>query len=500
MRRTIVPYIRCIAVLIAILTVLSLAACGKAESPAPAQTTAAGGNAVTEPVSTEPATTKITPDLPATDWKGRAFRVLGLESTKYPQFQNFEILTEELNGEIFNDTLYERNATLTERYNVKFEQILAGSSTLESYVAAGDDAIELAFINLSKIGTFTQAGYFYDMNKVKYIDFTKPWWNPDVNEATSVGGRVYCTTSDYSLRDKSRTYILLYNPDLAKANNIPDLIETIRAGKWTIDLMAQYNETVAKDLDGDGQMTDKDTWGIVHDSYNSYICFWFACDNYIVSKNSKGEFEITVNNQHTIDSIDKCVKALSDRKLAMYCNDVTGVTYDKWDFAYYAFCGGKALFETTFPHGLQSRSEEANFEYTVVPFPKFDENQEKYLTIPDPNAMVFGIPVSVKDTDFPGFMLEALSAESTDTTLHTYYEVVCKTKYSANSVSAEMLDVIFDGIRFDVDKIYGIGLYNVIEEGASEKKNTFASYYAGVKALAESNLADLKAAIAKIDH
>ncbi len=192
-----------------------------------------------------------------------------------------------------------------------------------------------------------------------------------------------------------------------------------RDGKWTIDLMGQYNEAVAKDLNGDGEMTDKDVWGVVHDSYNSYNVFWTACDNYMIAKNDKGDFEIVVNTQRTVNSIDKCVKALSNPKIAKYCDEVISTNYDKWYFGFYTFCAGQALFETAFPHALVNHSEEADFDYTVIPFPKFDENQKNYITTPDPNAMVFGIPVTVQDTDFPGFMLEALSAESTDTTLRT---------------------------------------------------------------------------------
>ncbi len=497
-----------IVLLLAVTMILPLAACGGGNTNVTPTQTTAGAEDVTTESTTEAATTQVTLDLPDTDWKGRAFRVLGDSGSAgaRPQFANFEILTEELNGEVFNDALFNRNADVSKKYNFTFEQYLDPTvnhtgTLLQQYVAAGEDNFDLVFMFLGKIGGSAQNGHLLNMNNVKYIDFTKPWWNEDVNESTSISGKVYFTTSDYSLRDKNRAYVLIYNPKLASDNKIPDLVPLVREGKWVVDKMTEYNEIVAKDIDGDGVMTDADVWGITMDSYNSLNAFWVSCDCRCISKDSKGDYSITINNQHTIDALDKLIKALCNTNTGGFCNDFQGkVTYDYWSFSALSFVGGKALFNTAFPHSLEQRSEMCDFDYTVIPFPKYDEAQEKYLTMPDPNAMLFGIPVTLKDTDFAGFMLEALSYASTDTTLKAYIEITCKSKYSANPVSTEMLDVTFDGIRYDIDKIYGIGLYDLINAVAAAKDNNFASAYAAAKDSVQTKLDDLVKAISKLDH
>ncbi len=496
------------AFLLAFLMVIPLAACGKTDPPAPAQTTASAGETSATETTTEAATTQPTCDLPDTDWKGRAFRVLGDSGSAgaRPQFANFEILTEELNGEVFNDALFNRNGDVGKKYNVTFEQYLDPTvnhtgTLLQQFIAAGEDKYDLVFMFLSKIGGSAQSGHLFNMNNVKYIDDFKPWWNEDVNESPSVGGKVYFTTSDYSLRDKNRAYVLIYNPKLAADNKIPDLVPLVREGKWVVDKMTEYNEIVSKDIDGDGVMTDQDVWGITMDSYNSLNAFWVSCDCRCISKDSKGDYSITINNQHTIDALDKLIKALCNTKTGGFCNDFQGkVTYDYWSFSALSFVGGKSLFNTAFPHSLEQRSEMCDFDYTVIPFPKYDEAQEKYLTMPDPNSMLFGIPATLKETDFAGFMLEALSYASTDTTLKAYIEITCKSKYSANPVSTEMLDVTFDGIRYDIDKIYGIGLYDLVNAVAAAKENNFASAYAAAKDSVQTKLDDLVKAIGKLDH
>ena len=84
------------------------------------------------------------------------------------------------------------------------------------------------------------------------------------------------------------------------------------------------------------------------------------------------------------------------------------------------------------------------------------------------------------DTDFAGFMLEAFSAESTYTTLPAYYEVSTKTKYTYDEESAKMLDIIFDGITYDLGAIYDWGAINTLLKATipNKKENIFASEYA----------------------
>jgi|GEM_PF-678887 len=504
-----------LCLILAALMLLPLAACGEKTPPAPSNdTTAAPNPASGETTTAAPVTEDTTPvtepavttDLPDTNWDGKTFRVLGDAGAVYWQFGNFEILVEGMNGEVLNDAIYKRNDQLTEKYNVKFEQWLDPTehhtqAILAQDVAAGEDRFDLAFIELQHVGTSAQQGALYNMSNVQYIDFSKPYWNPDVNEATSIGGKVYFTTSDFSLRDKSRTYIFYYNPELVKANNLDDLIPIIREGKWTLDRMQEYSEAASKDLDGDGTITASDCWGIAMDSYNSFNAFWTAAENACYTKNSEGKFEASYNSQHSYDTIEKLLASICNTNTAGFCDDFAGkVDYDYWDFAFKTFCDGRAMFSTGFPHGLKSRSAEADFDYTVIPFPKLNEEQKKYYTMPDPMSQFFAIPITTKTPEFSGFMLEALSCASTDTSLKAYYETLCKTKYSQNAVSAEMLDVIFDGIRYDIDKIYGIGFYSIINNIAKSKADKTASSFAKMQKIEQSKLDKLYETIEKLEY
>ena len=74
----------------------------------------------TEPVETEPA--KITPDLPDRDFEGYTYRglVRGFVSTHW---YTRDFYAEALTGEAINDAVYNRNAAVCDKFNIKIEQL-----------------------------------------------------------------------------------------------------------------------------------------------------------------------------------------------------------------------------------------------------------------------------------------------------------------------------------------------------------------------------------------
>ena len=116
--------------------------------------------------------------------------------------------------------------------------------------------------------------------------------------------------------------------------------------------------------------------------------------------------------------------------------------------------------------------------------------------------MLMGIPSTTATPEFSAFMLEALSAEAHTTSLPAYLEISCKTKYTYDEQSAEMLDIIFDGIVFDAATAYGIsglGTTGLLYELAKGGTNDFASRYASIEAAAKADLEKLVTDIESIE-
>jgi hypothetical protein len=210
-------------------------------------------------------------------------------------------------------------------------------------------------------------------------------------------------------------------------------------------------------------MTDADCWGLGMDSYNAFYAFYNACENAMVTKDSADYPVLSVNNERTISTIDKLLKLTNDKTFAFYCNDFNGKTsYDFWSMSGNVFKEGRGLYTGTFTHGLKFYAA-SDVNYGVLPFPKYDEKQEEYISYAENyHAALFAVPSAVQDTDFAAFMLEAVSAASKYEVLPYYYEVSTKTKYTQDEESPKMLDIIFNGIRYDLGCLFNWGGINDI--------------------------------------
>jgi len=392
------------------------------------QTLACAGDTDTEMTAPETETAEeettrsvLPTNLPDMDWQGREFRVLGYANGAYPQFSSFEIYSDGETGEVVIDAIYRRNRVIEDRYNVKIAQYLAEEETSQRHrkvAAAYEDLYDLGFFNVYSIGLAAREKLFFNLNDIDYIDFSQSYWYEEVNKALSYRNRLYFTSSDFALRDKNRAYILLYNRAMAENFGLGNLADLVRAGTWTVDKMTEFSKLVSSDLNG-------------NESIATFCEFW-----------------------------------------------ANKVDYDVWYVGIRLFSSERALFYTSFPHDLKVFSADCEFEYRIIPFPKYDDAQDNYYTSADFLSMLFAIPVTNAEPDFAGFMLEALSSASTSTSLQAYYEISCKTKYTYDEESAEMLDLIFSNIVYETALVYGVGdlgsLYMLIPE---QKKNTFVSLY-----------------------
>lgn len=441
----------------------------------------------------EPEETERKSSLPDKDWGGRAFRVMGQTNPTYSQFSTHELYAAELTGEALNDAVFNRNLTIEYRYNIVFDVDETAETTpgpLHKMVLAGEDRFDLAFCASNQIGGVVLQGDFQDISHLDYVDYANPWWNEEVNQQISMAGHLYFTSSDYSLSDKQRVNVLMYNKDLLADMGFEDPIPMVREGTWTIDVMTDWVEKTGADLDGDGQMTDQDRYGLTMDSYNAFKTFVFALGGRIIDKDADDLPIIVMESDEMVTVIDKVIALTCTPQGTLFCNDFKGkVGYDYWDVSGNVFRAGRGLFINAFTHSLAYYSN-SDVNFNVIPYPKKDEAQEAYYTLADLFAMLFGIPKTCGDREFTGFMLEALSWESTETTLHTYYDINCKRKYMYDETGPEMLDITFAGVVYDPALIYSWGTLNdILAYTIPEKgENVFASTYARTSKLAVKNM------------
>ena len=468
---------------------------GTQEAPSAADAATAAADDVTTAAETEPE--QLKPDLPDTDWGGEELLILGRTDSKRSQFVNFEIYAEAENGDIVNDAVYRRNRTLEERYNVTIAQDLQAnpSDTLNKAVSAGDDLYDVALLAQNAMTSLAQSNCLMDLYSLKYVDFDKPWWNKALNERVSINHKLYFTTGDFMLIDKQRTSVLYFNRAMTEDYHLGNLFDAVREGKWTVDRMETMSKTVTRDVDGNGLYDYKDQFGLGVERYN-FCVMVYGCGNTITTKNKDDIPVLGMNTPRILTSIDKLLTFCGDQTLTFFVEDYDGkYTGDYWDMGFDLFIDGRLLFFADFPQTLKKMSADCPFDYGVIPFPKLDEAQEEYYTL-TASAMLITVPITNAKPDFAGFMLEALTAESKYTSLPAYYETSCKTKYMYDEDSAEMLDLTFAGIIYDLGMLYNLGgLYGILAEQIPvSRTNNFSSLYAAAESRAQGELDKIVAA------
>ena len=176
---------KAVSLFLSILFLCSLAACG-GETVSPAQTTAAPEAGTTEAVTE--------PEPPDGNFEGADFNVLAAVE----QWQEFYVA--EMNGEVVNDAVYDRNRMTEEKYNVKLNYLVKNGymggmsevrTSLSNSVMSGSGDYDFLIGGAFYVTGYVAEGLYADLNGYDQIGLNNPWYDRYVNEQFEVAGRQY---------------------------------------------------------------------------------------------------------------------------------------------------------------------------------------------------------------------------------------------------------------------------------------------------------------------
>ena len=132
-------------------------------------------------------------------------------------------------------------------------------------------------------------------------------------------------------------------------------------------------------------------------------------------------------------------------------------------------------------------------EIGVIPYPKLDENQENYITSAHDTSEIGLLPktMPMERMSFASAVLEVLSRESGKGVLSVYYENSLKIKYTRDTESAQMIDIIHDGLGNSFVLAWHQSLNTFLQSlihAAAMNQNTFASKYSSMESTLETKL------------
>ena len=430
----------------------AIASCG--DGKVSDETSSTNDSTVSEAVSGSDVETKLTADIPADKYDGYTFRMLGREKAISATYD--ELFADTTNGDQMNDAVYKRNLMVSERFGIDIEKINSTNpaSDIQKAVMGDEDAFDVAVGVTSFSSTALSSGYLLDTDTLTYVDTTKPWWKMDAIDSAAIAGKKYLLFGDMIVSDKNSTWSLCFNKKLYRENNLEEPYSMVRDGKWTMDVMKNHCKDITMDLNGDAVIDYKDQWGLLA-SNNAGIGLITSC-NMKVADSTNDALTLALNNEKSIKTLSGIHDFLSDRTMCLRAEDIKGVS-DIWVEIINIFREGRALYRISVLGDIVG-FRDIETDFGIMPMPKLDENQEKYVTTYQGwGARCVAVPKTVTNVDRTSAILEYMASVSTDTLIKAYYDITLQRKVARDDDSAEMLDIIFDSVTTDIVLAFEIG-------------------------------------------
>jgi len=134
-------------------------------------------------------------------------------------------------------------------------------------------------------------------------------------------------------------------------------------------------------------------------------------------------------------------------------------------------------------------------EFAILPYPKLNMQQEKYVTSAHDTIEIGAIPSTTPNFDMIFVALEALNRETMKTIMPVYYEQALKIKYARDEQSAQIIDLIHDNMRNVFPLAYSENLSGVLTLYDITMTKEFTSGYEKIAAKVEQNLSEAIEAI-----
>lgn len=436
----------------------------------------------------ETSSTRITPDVPdGTNFGGHIFRVL-TRGTYSETWYSRDIYSAGISGDTIADAVYARNTAMEEKYGFRVEEVGSQNPQDEAKikVQSGVDEYDMFCFRIKDhITSLILQGYLKNLNNVEMMNLDQPYYDQNSREAFSMAKRLYLVTGDLLTMDNDATRCTLFNKTLFNQLSIADhvggnLYEHMANGTWTLDVMQQCATIATYDLDGDGEMSMTDRWGMVSEQFNA-LAFFNSAGSSLFEKNADDVPVFIGNSERSLTILGDVVTMLN----GPYCRHYSNA----YNEAIPQFKDGLVLF---YPAQLADVPllRSMAFDFGIVPLPKYTAEQESYVSpVTTHGSNCIAIPISVKDVDRAATIIEVLSCESMYVLTPAYYEVNLKSKLAVDEESSASIDVIMDTAMFELAYMWNIGgLYNAICFAFKNNSPSLASSFKQAERICEKTI------------
>ena len=399
----------------------------------------------------------LPPGFNAVDMGGKEITLVMLNWHNYEPLSVHDIDVEELMGEGFNDSAYNRNKFMEETFNCVVNTIAFPTqdsvSPIRNQIRAGDDSYDIIFFRAITSLPLVTGGYLHDFSDIPHIDLNGPWWDKSSVDAMSLGGKVFSLVGDYSMTVLSCVWLTYFNKEMVADFALDDPYRLVKDGGWTLSKMYEMGKEAAEDLNGDGIMDIDDRWGFMHID-NSATALFNGFGEKLVDIGSDGYPYISLGNQSAMEKFVHIAETLSDHDVFLNAHRRTpnANIYEAGMFVW-----GQSLFSLG---GVYYAPEMREMEqmFGLLPYPKYNEEQTEWFNpIHSAAIPLLTVPITNNDLENTGLFAEAFTYQGHTNIRPQFYDVMLQRKVARDDESEEMLDFIFNNIFFDIGEAYDFG-------------------------------------------
>ncbi len=468
--------------LVAVMAVSVLAACGGKD-----------GNGDKDEEVIEFKGNEYDPKIEAKDYNGYEFTFICqpyLDSNAYSV--NYMVSDGETQN-VLLDAVYRRNELLKQKYNINFAQMQVTDllTTVRTQVMGGATEFDMIIGSCKRLATLARENLLLDLSSVERFDMSKPYWDQNAADQLRIGEKLYFTNCDLNVQEVA--FVVYFNKQMIEDNeNLTSPYEYMDKNEWTIDNWANLVMAVSEDVTGEGEMTELDKYGTLFERHNGRM-FLFGTGVRATTNDETGYPKVTLfEGDKAVTVYEKCkqvFKSVNSWSIDDMPSSETHGYNDKWDYARSLFCQDLYLFHYEGTNIIHQFADMES-EFGVVPFPKFDANQDSYYSMYPFNCAMVAIPNVNEDLERTANIVEDLNYYSNVLLKPAWYDQLLQRRYVRDDESERSLDLILAGRVYDVGMYYDFGGISSQLLDADCRSSNISTMYARLKKAID---ADIKA-------
>lgn len=460
---------RILATILATLMLVStLLACGKSPDTGDAVTTTAPAADVGTTTASETTAETAAPTVedllgfPEENNNGNVFNIL------CGQHKAYEFGSESQVGEVVSDAVYQRDLAVEEYLGIDINVILEAGAWAErnsfndkivKAVNAGDNSYDLVNNTIVCTMPASQQGIFTEGGELPHVNFDQPWWIANMYERFAIADKLYGFLGDASLSLYKDMNVIFFNKQIWGEKK-PDvnLYDLVRKGEWTLDKFIELTSDMAEDLNGDSVYNENDLLTFVGERV--------PCGTWqtslgldVVVLDEAGKPTVLGMTERFVNAYDKMSAYHQNTPGVMRFASIDAQTYDSMKL----FANGQVATMCNFIYSTEY-IRDMDADYGIIPIPKYDTEQENYITQLGTSTSMLFVPTTASDFALTSKVMESLAYYGYTDVTPKYYEVALKTKYSSDVDMQEMLDLIRETATIDFLFVYGTTLSSAPNE------------------------------------